>query len=76
MSPPSAETGKPNIDLFASAENTQLPVFCTRFHDTRAWVSDALQISWKGMSAYAFPRYLSSAASSSSSRGNPVVSLS
>ena len=50
-----AEIEKPNIDLFASAENAQLPVFCTRFHDPRAWASDALQISWEGMSAYAFP---------------------
>ena len=26
-----AETEKPNIELFVSAKNAQLPVFCTRF---------------------------------------------
>jgi hypothetical protein len=35
-----AEIPKPNIDLFASAENAQLPVFCTTFHDPRAWALD------------------------------------
>ena len=50
-----AEIQKPNINPFTSAENAQLPVFCTRFFHPKAWVSDALQIDWIGMSVYAFP---------------------
>ena len=50
-----AEIERPTIDLFALAENAQLPVFCTRFFHPKAWASDALQIDWTGMSAYAFP---------------------
>ena len=47
--------GRPNIDLFASAENTHLPTFCSWTEDHRAWALDALSIPWEGMEAYAFP---------------------
>ncbi|XP_038054779.1 uncharacterized protein LOC119726989 [Patiria miniata] len=47
--------GRPHIDLFASAINTQLPVFCSRAHQPHAWASDALSIDWTNMFAYAFP---------------------
>ena len=47
--------GRPHIDLFASAINTQLPVFCSRYHHPRAWASDALSIDWTNMFAYTFP---------------------
>ena len=33
---------RPHIDLFVSAENTRLPVFCTRFLNPQAWATDAL----------------------------------
>ena len=46
---------RPHIDLFASAENFQLPVFCTRFPHPQAWATDALHLDWTGMLAYAFP---------------------
>ncbi|XP_038055782.1 uncharacterized protein LOC119727789 [Patiria miniata] len=47
--------GRPHIDLFASAINTQLPVFCSRSHHPQAWASDAHSIDWTNMFAYAFP---------------------
>ncbi|XP_052228265.1 uncharacterized protein LOC127842674 isoform X1 [Dreissena polymorpha] len=45
----------PLIDLFATAENKQCPVFCSWNLDTLALTQDALSISWEGMMAYAFP---------------------
>ena len=48
-------TDRPYIDLFASAENARLPVFCTRYPHPQAWATDALQIDWNSMFAYAFP---------------------
>ena len=47
--------GRPHIDLFASAINAQLPVFCARRHHPRAWAVDALTVDWANMFAYAFP---------------------
>jgi hypothetical protein len=47
--------GEPVIDLFATAENTQLPVFCSWQNDQRALHVDALSFSWKNLTAYAFP---------------------
>jgi len=47
----------PTIDLFASRHNHQLPVYCSRGHDERAYAVDALSIDWSGMAAYAFPPY-------------------
>jgi hypothetical protein len=43
------------IDLFASATNHQLPVYCALANDPAALATDAMSISWIGMSAYAFP---------------------
>jgi hypothetical protein len=45
----------PVIDLFASAQNKQLPVYCARARDPLAYAVDALSIDWTGMAAYAFP---------------------
>ena len=45
----------PSIDLFATAQNKKLPVYCCPFPDINAFQVDALSISWKGMYAYAFP---------------------
>lgn len=47
--------GQPLMDLFATKDNTQLPVYCTRVRDSEAYATDAMSISWEGMSAYAFP---------------------
>ena len=47
--------GTPNIDLFASDVDHQLPIFCSRTASPQAFASDALSISWKNVSAYAFP---------------------
>lgn len=49
------QMGTPCIDLFATAENKKLPVYCSPFPDMNAFQVDALTISWKGMYAYAFP---------------------
>ncbi|XP_072024901.1 uncharacterized protein [Amphiura filiformis] len=45
----------PTVDLFASASNHQLPVYCSRMRDPRALAVDALHLNWRGMTAYAFP---------------------
>jgi hypothetical protein len=47
--------GEPQIDLFANSANHQLPVYCSRVQDPRAYAVDALSITWKGVFAYAFP---------------------
>ena len=49
--------GRPNLDLFATAENRKLPVFCSRTHHPQAWATDALALSWDGFDAYAFPPF-------------------
>ena len=46
---------RPHIDLFASALNNQLPIYCARYQEPQAWATDALSISWANMFAYAFP---------------------
>ena len=51
------QLGRPNLDLFATAENTKLPVFCSRAFHPRAWAVDALSLSWDGLEAYAFPPF-------------------
>ena len=43
------------IDLFASKSNHQLPVYCSREQDDRAFACNALSIDWTGMAAYAYP---------------------
>ena len=37
--------GTPNIDLFATCANSQLPVFCSPYPDPLAWTCDALSVS-------------------------------
>lgn len=49
------QMGTPCIDLFATAENKKLSVYCSPFSNMKAFQIDALAISWKGMYAYAFP---------------------
>ena len=48
---------RPNLDLFATAENAKLPTFCSRTFHPRAWAVDALSLSWDGLDAYAFPPF-------------------
>ena len=47
--------GSPVIDLFATAENRQTLVYCSRFHDDQAYHVDSLSMNWEGIYAYAFP---------------------
>lgn len=47
--------GRPSVDMFATAKNAKLPTFCSRYHDPQAWKTDALVVSWAGLSMYAFP---------------------
>ena len=49
--------GLPLVDLFAMQESARLPVFVSPVPDPRALAVDALAISWKEMSAYAFPPF-------------------
>ena len=51
LSPP------PEIDLFASTLNFQLPRYCSRFPDPQAWRIDALSFPWSGLRLYAFPPF-------------------
>ena len=46
---------RPHVDLFASANNHQLPLCCARGPDPNAWQRDALACQWDGLLAYAFP---------------------
>ena len=47
--------GEPCVDLFATEENKQLPIFCSPWPTEGAWHSDALSVDWTGIYAYAFP---------------------
>ena len=47
--------GRPQVDLFASALNAQLPLYCSKYRDPRAMATDAFSIPWSSMTAYAFP---------------------
>ena len=46
---------RPLIDLFASKLNNQLPTFCSWTPQGGELTVDSLSISWKNLSAYAFP---------------------
>ena len=48
--------GTPLIELFASKENKQTPVFCSWIPHQDALAIDALSISWEGMFAYVYPQ--------------------
>ena len=45
----------PNLDLFATRFNHQLPVYISPIPDPEALDVDALSLSWDGFDAYAFP---------------------
>lgn len=45
----------PSLDLFATAENRRLPLFCSRFYHPEAWRTDAYSFKWDGLYLYAFP---------------------
>jgi len=47
--------GAPNIDLFATSRNTQLPVFFSPLPESEALATDAISQKWDGMSGYAYP---------------------
>ena len=48
---------RPYVDLFATADNSKLPSFCSRFHHPQAWAIDALSLDWNNLSSYAFPPF-------------------
>ena len=48
---------RPEIDLFASTLNFQLPKYCARCRDPHAWKVDALSFRWSGLPLYAFPPF-------------------
>ena len=48
--------GTPLIDLFASKENKQTSVFCSKIPHQDALAIDALSISWEGMFTYVYPQ--------------------
>ena len=49
--------GRPQIDLFASASNTHLPLWYSRAYHPEAIASNALLQQWTGLSLYAFPPF-------------------
>ena len=48
---------QPNLDLFATRWNKQLPVFMSPVLDPTAVAVDAMSQSWTGLTAYAFPPF-------------------
>ncbi|XP_070183308.1 uncharacterized protein [Littorina saxatilis] len=48
---------KPVVDLFATRFSRRLPVFVSPFPDPEAWGTNALDIPWTGLEAYAFPPF-------------------
>ena len=49
--------GRPTVDLFASATNAQLPVFCALSPGGGVWKIDAFSFPWAPALAYAFPPF-------------------
>ena len=48
--------GQPVLDLFATAQNRQTPIFVSPYPDPAAWRVDALSFPWRDLGlAYAFP---------------------
>ena len=47
----------PEIVLFASTLNFQLPKYCARCRDPHAWKVDALSFRWSVLPLYAFPPF-------------------
>ena len=51
------ELGPLKVDLFASALNARLPIYCAKTQDPAVWQIDAFAFSWTGIRAYAFPPF-------------------
>ncbi len=49
--------GQPDIDLFASRLNYQIPTYASWKPDPESAFIDAMQINWEGMFIYAFPPF-------------------
>ena len=49
--------GKPDIDLFASRLNHQIPIYASWKPDPNSTYIDAMQMSWTGMFVYIFPPF-------------------
>jgi hypothetical protein len=47
--------GKPMIDLFATKYTKRLSLYVSPIRDPEAWSTDAFQMSWSGLDAYAYP---------------------
>lgn len=45
----------PKIDLHATTQNTQLPLFCSRFWERVAMTTDGLSFSWSNSLMYVYP---------------------
>ncbi|KAK7103605.1 hypothetical protein V1264_018473 [Littorina saxatilis] len=52
-----AQVDKPLVDLFATEFSRRLPVFVSLFSDLEAWRTNALEVDWSGLMAYAFPPF-------------------
>ena len=48
---------QPEMDLFVSTLNFQLPKYCARYKDPQTWKVDALSFRWSGLPLYAFPPF-------------------
>ena len=49
--------GAPVMDLFASALNHKLPVYCSAHPDPNAWQEDAFMVPWSNLDSCAFPPF-------------------
>lgn len=49
--------GHPEIDLFASRNNTKISKFCSWKRDPEASAIDAFTLDWKNLKFYAFPPF-------------------
>ena len=47
--------GTPMVDLFATALNRRLPVYCSPVPDPMAWEVDAFTMPWDHLDTYVFP---------------------
>ena len=45
----------PHVDVFATHLNHKLPLYVSPIPDPNAWDIDALNITWTGLTAYAYP---------------------
>lgn len=51
------QTFEPNIDLFASRHNKQVPIFASLKYDPDVKYTDAFSISWSNLEPYIFPPF-------------------